>query len=203
MIPRVLYHGWLSNRTSCNNDKVKNMETVSFDTLLKTVSKAFRLKWFRIGHLYFLGSEVLNYQSVHSGLSPTVPGFGVLEVSLCALMGIYELVAIFQKSKMEKHAQIKPDFQYLCFGALEFYQLRRAAQAVPGVGSSEMSLINKAWEWEWLLNKHSLLNRQKSFKYGIPGTRHNKECLNVKASLHRRLWKVKQAVGGSDATILM
>lgn len=135
MIPRVLYHGWLSNRTSCNNDKVKNIETVSFDTPLKTVSKAFRLKWLGIGRLYFLGSEVLNYRSVHSGLSPTAPGFGVLEVSLWALMGIYELVAIFQESKMEKHAQIKPDFQYLCFGTLEFYQLRRAAQAVPGLAA--------------------------------------------------------------------
>lgn len=100
---------------------------------------------------------------------------------------------------MEKHAQIKPDFQYLCFGALESYQLCMAAQAEPGLATLEMSLINKAWEWEWLLNKHSLLNGQKSFKYGIPGKRHNKECFNVRARrLPHRWWEVQMGPSYCD-----
>lgn len=122
-------------------------------------------------------------------------------MSLWVLMGIYELSAIFQKAKMEKHAQIKPDVQYLCFGGVGILSALHGSTVSTLAGSFEMSLINKAWEW--LLSKHSLLNRQKSFKYGIPGKRHNKEGLDVKASPPRRLCKVKQAVEGSDVTTVM
>ena len=141
MISRVLYHGWLSNRTSCNNTKVKNMETVSFDTHLKTVSTAFRLKWLRIEKSLFSrkwSSErlVCSQRSfAHStGFWSSGSVFAGIDGNLWASCNI-------SKSKMEKHAPIKPDFQYLCFGPLEFYRLCRAAQAVPG-----LAVLRCPWE---------------------------------------------------------
>lgn len=107
----------------------------------------------------------------------------------------------FKKQKWKNTHRLSQTSSIFALGGVGILSALHGSTVSTLAGSFEMSLINKAWEW--LLSKHSLLNRQKSFKYGIPGKRHNKEGLDVKASPHRRLCKVKQAVGGSDVTTVM